>query len=68
MFASTRFGDAGYTWLADAAPAALRRGGEHDVEIGAWSSALNPIKEESLLKKIEEYLPFGLMPMFIRET
>jgi hypothetical protein len=68
VFASTRFGDAGYTWLADAAPDALRRGGEHDVEIGASSAVLNPIKEESLLKKIEEYLPFGLMPTFIRET
>ncbi|HTJ46390.1 MAG TPA: hypothetical protein VL463_30000 [Kofleriaceae bacterium] len=68
VFASTRFGDAGYTWLADSAPEELRRGGEGGVEIGAWSSALNAIKEDSLLRKVEEYLPFGLMPMFIRET
>ena len=37
-------------------------------EIGAWSAALNPIKEDSLLRKVEEYLPFGLVPIFIRET
>lgn len=68
VFSSTRFGDAGYTWLAESAPDALRRGAENGSEIGAWSSSLNPIKEDSLLRKVEEYLPFGLMPMFIRET
>jgi hypothetical protein len=68
VFASSRFGDPGYTWLADAAPDELRRGGEDGVEIGAWSSVLAPIKEDSLLRKVEEYLPFGLIPVFIRET
>jgi len=68
VFTSTRFGDAGYVWLADTAPDELVNGGENDREIGAWCSALNPIKEASLLAKVEEYLPFGLMPIFIRET
>lgn len=68
VFASLRFGDAGYAWLADQAPDALRRGGEDGVEIGAWSTALAAIKEDGLLTKVEEYLPFGLMPMFIHET
>lgn len=68
VFASTRFGDPGYTWLADSAPDDIRRGGEHGVEIGAWSSALNAIKEDGLLTKAEEYMPFGLLPVFIRET
>jgi len=67
-FVSERFGDAGYAWLSDAAPDDLRRGGEGGVEIGAWSSALAAIKEDGLLTKVEEYLPFGLMPMFIHET
>lgn len=68
VFASGRFGDPGYTWLAESAPDGLRRGGENGVEIGAWSSVLGPIKEASLLHKVEEYLPFGLIPLFIRET
>jgi hypothetical protein len=68
VFASVRFGDAGYAWLADQAPDAIRRGGEDGVEIGAWSTALAAIKEDGLLTKVEEYLPFGLMPMFIHET
>jgi hypothetical protein len=68
VFASLRFGDAGYAWLADSAPDAIRRGGEGGVEIGAWSSALAAIKEDGLLAKVEEYLPFGLIPMFIHET
>jgi hypothetical protein len=68
VFASTRFGDPGYTWLAESAPDALRRGAENGGEIGVWNAALVPIKEASLLRKVEEYLPFGLAPMFIRET
>ncbi|NVB76933.1 MAG: hypothetical protein HOV81_00930 [Kofleriaceae bacterium] len=68
VFGSTRFGDASYSWLAESAPDAIRRGGEDGGEIGAWSSALNAIKEDSLLRKVEEYLPFGLVPVFIRET
>jgi hypothetical protein len=68
VFSSTRFGDPGYTWLAESAPDEIRRGAENGSEIGAWSASLNPIKEDSLLRKVEEYLPFGLVPIFIRET
>lgn len=68
VFSSLRFGDPGYAWLAEAAPDALRRGAENGSELGAWSASLNPIKEDSLARKVEEYLPFGLAPMFIRET
>lgn len=68
VFSSMRFGDPGYTWLAESAPDEIRRGAENGSEIGAWSAALNPIKEASLLRKVEEYLPFGLVPIFIRET
>lgn len=68
VFSSTRFGDPGYAWLAESAPDELRRGAENGSELGAFSAALNPIKEDSLLRKAEEYLPFGLVPIFIRET
>ncbi|MBK9036235.1 MAG: hypothetical protein IPL61_34160 [Myxococcales bacterium] len=68
VFSSLRFGDPGYAWLAESAPDAVRRGAENGSELGAWSASLNPIKEDSLARKVEEYLPFGLAPMFIRET
>lgn len=68
VFASLRFGDAGYTWLAESAPEAIRRGAENGGEIGAWNLTLGPQKEAALMKKIDEYLPFGLSPMLIRET
>jgi hypothetical protein len=66
--ASERFGDPDYTWLAETAPDELERGGEHGSEIGAWSAQLNPIKQDGLASKVQEYLPFGLSPVFIRET
>ena len=38
------------------------------IEIGAFSSLLNPIKLDSLKAKVDEFLPFGLIPHFITET
>ncbi|HRI61426.1 MAG TPA: hypothetical protein PK228_16915 [Saprospiraceae bacterium] len=67
-FTSRRFGDPGYAQLSDTAPAALQRGAENGSEMGAFSSLLNPIKFDGLKTKIEEYMPFGLIPIFINET
>lgn len=67
-FGSMTFGAPDYVWLSEGAPDSLRRGAENGGEIGAWNSQLAPIKETSLLHKVEEYLPFGLIPAFIRET
>ena len=68
LFTSTRFGDPGYAQLSDRAPDTILRGGEDGVEIGAFSSLLNPIKLDSLRAKVDEFLPFGLIPHFITET
>ena len=46
----------------------MRRGAENGSEIGAFSGLLNPIKLASLQAKVEEYMPFGLIPMYIMET
>ena len=67
-FRSMTFGAPDYVWLSEGAPDPLRRGAENGGEIGAWNSELAPIKETSLLRKVEEYLPFGLIPTLIRET
>jgi hypothetical protein len=68
IFTSTTFGDPGYTQLAEAAPVEVARGAEDGSEMGAWSHLLGPIKLDSLVRKVEEYLPFGLIPCFIRRT
>jgi hypothetical protein len=68
FFTSRRFGDPGYAQLSETAPVTLLRGAENSSEIGAFSSLLNPIKIASLRTKVDEYLPFGLIPIFIYES
>ena len=68
IFTSHRFGQPGYAQLSQSAPLELQRGAENGSEIGAFSSLLNPIKFDSLQTKIDEYMPFGLIPIFIQET
>lgn len=67
-FTSRQFGHPAFAQLSETAPMALRRGAENGGEMGAYSALLNPIKLDSLKAKVEEYLPFGLIPMFIYET
>ena len=69
LFTSRRFGDPGYAQLSsEVASSAISRGAENGSEMGAWSSLLDPIKEDSLMAKVEEYLPFGLIPSFVKHT
>jgi hypothetical protein len=67
-FSSRRFGDPGYAQLSDTAPVAIARGAENGSEMGAFSSLLNPIKFDGLRTKVDEYMPFGLIPIFINRT
>ena len=67
-FNSCRFGHPGYGQLSETAPAELQRGAENGSEIGAFNNLNNPLKLDSLRSKIEEYMPFGLIPIFINET
>jgi hypothetical protein len=68
FFVSREFGNFGYAQLSQAAPPGLAGGAENGSEIGAFSSLLNPIRLVSLQTKIEEFLPFGLIPIYIFET
>ncbi|HEY0480556.1 MAG TPA: hypothetical protein VGD37_23730 [Kofleriaceae bacterium] len=65
LFRSTRFGDPGYAQLADGAADRVARGAETGSEIGAFSALDNPIKADSLAHKVDEFLPFGLAPIFV---
>ena len=67
-FTSRRFGDPGFAQLSDTAPEILKRGAENGSEMGAFSKLLNPIKFDGLSSKIDEYMPFGLIPIFINKT
>jgi hypothetical protein len=67
-FTSRVFGHYAYAQLSQSAPRFLLRGAENGSEIGAYSSLLNPILLDSLKAKVDEFLPFGLVPAFIFET
>jgi hypothetical protein len=68
FFTSRRFGQPGYAQLSLTAPPGLLRGAENGSEIGAFSSLLNPIRFDGLRAKVDEFMPFGLIPVFIFET
>jgi hypothetical protein len=68
LFTSTVFGQPGYAQLAESAPESLHRGGSNGAEIGAFNSLLNPIKLDSLRAKVDEFAPFGLLPIYLLET
>lgn len=67
-FTSRKFGQPAYGQLSETAPNALHRGAENGAEIGAYNKLINAIKQDSLEAKIEEFMPFGLIPIFINET
>jgi len=67
-FTSWRFGDPGYAQLSKTIPLEICRGAENGSEIGAFNNLYNPIKLESLKAKVDEYMPFGLIPVYISET
>lgn len=67
-FTSKKFGQPGYAQLSEVSPVVIKRGAENGSEMGAFCSLLNPIKADSLQAKVEEYMPFGLIPLFINET
>lgn len=68
LFTSTRFGDPGYMQLSAVAPVNIVRGAENGAEMGVYNALINPIKLDSLRAKVEEYMPFGLLPVYIFET
>lgn len=68
LFAARRFGDPAYATLAPGAPPPLREGSEEGSEIGAFCGERGPIKFDSLRTKVEEYMPFGRLPAYIREN
>ena len=67
-FTSRVFGRPGFGQLSETAPPELSRGAENGSEMGAFSAFHNPIKLDGLRNKVDEYLPFGLIPAFVNDT
>lgn len=67
-FTSQKFGNPGYAQQSGSAPSQLKEGGENGSEMGAFNNLLNPIKLQGLKTKIDEYMPFGLIPIYIHRT
>jgi hypothetical protein len=68
FFVSRAFGHYAFAQLSQIAPAEVRRGAENDSEIGAFSGRLNPIRMDGLRTRVDEFLPFGLVPVYVFET
>jgi hypothetical protein len=68
FFTSRSFGQPGYAQLSLTAPPGLLRGAENGSEIGAFSGQHNPIRFDGLRAKVDEFLPFGLIPVYLFET
>jgi hypothetical protein len=77
LFTSDAFGSPGYCQLLESADSAILAGGagasiaagaEGGSQMGAFSSDLDPIKEQALLIKYAEYLPLGLTPVVVHVT
>ncbi|MFW2542783.1 hypothetical protein ACN2XU_09085 [Primorskyibacter sp. 2E107] len=68
LFRSRRFGDPGYARLQVTAPEAVRRANSERNEMGAFASHRSETRLSSLKQKIEEYAPFGLLPIYRFET
>jgi hypothetical protein len=49
-------------------PGTITTGAQSGSEMGAFSSLKNPIKEQSILLKYQEFLPLGLSPVLIHVT
>lgn len=68
LFVSTRFGNPAFVQLSENAPEEIKTGAENKAEMGAYNGLLNEIKLKSLHAKVEEYMPFGLLPVYVFET
>jgi hypothetical protein len=84
LFTSRIFGQPGYAQLLDgvdrevipppasasgtSSPGTIAAGAQNGSEMGAFSSLKNPIKEQSILLKYQEYMPLGLTPVLIHVT
>lgn len=67
-FTAKNYGRPGYAQLRLTAPLEIRTGAEDGSEMGAFCHLKQPQRETNLRIRLEEYLPFGLVPGLIFVT
>jgi hypothetical protein len=67
IFESIEFGAPEFARLKYTISDQVLKGAENNLEMGAFNKLLNPVKLDSLSAKVNEYMPFGLIPIFIFE-
>jgi hypothetical protein len=67
-FTAVYYGLPGYAQLGIGCPVEIRTGAEDGAEMGVFSRLWQPQRETNLRIRLEEYLPFGLMPGLIYVT
>lgn len=67
-FTSTQYGDPGYAQLHLRVPRQIARGAEDGSEMGVFCHLKQPQRENNLRTRLDEYLPFGLVPGIIYVT
>ena len=65
FFTSLRFGDPGYGLLSLLAPIEIGQGAENGSEMGAFSSLLRPIRLNSIVSKVDEFKPAGVIAQYM---
>jgi hypothetical protein len=68
IFTSVHYGDPAYAQLALNCALEIRTGAEDGAEMGAFHDLMQPQREANLKIRLEEYLPFGLIPGLIDVT
>ncbi len=67
-FTAEDYGKPGYAQLRITSPVQIRTGAEDGSEMGAFCLLKQPQRETNLRIRLEEYLPFGLVPGIIYVT
>ncbi len=68
IFSSLRYGDPTYCELSAVAPDALHGGGLGGTEMGVYSYLNRPIRVSSVMTKIDEFAPVGVIPQLVFQT
>ena len=79
LFTSTEFAQPGYGQLrrdadraaivaSETARSSIRAGAENGSEMGAFYDEMNAVRERSLLLKLQELMPLGLIPAVVPVT
>lgn len=59
---SQRFGDPDFARLSEAAPNEICEGAENHCAMGAFNHLIDAIRRDDFVGKLEEFVPFGLIP------